>query len=214
MTVTEIVTKLKGRVELALFGPVRGPDLRDWHRLVGQQCPIAWLKHNVTTETSCCNSNERHLDKFVLCQRYSILKNIQIKDAEAICVWWDISRSLSVHGEGLGSGRDPSNSSAYLVKPRQKSGCLVFAPKSERVTFQMQTILEMLSFEPKWCIYLSVRGGSSVYFQLCCGMQCPHAALFAYLRIALVDWHRTYALSFLGLWNPSLQLERPIWTNL
>jgi hypothetical protein len=29
MTVTQFVTKLKGRVELAVFGPVRGPDLRD-----------------------------------------------------------------------------------------------------------------------------------------------------------------------------------------
>jgi hypothetical protein len=29
MTVTQFVTKLKGRVELAVFGPVPGPDLRD-----------------------------------------------------------------------------------------------------------------------------------------------------------------------------------------
>jgi hypothetical protein len=148
MTVTEFVTKLKGRGELALFGPVRGPDLRDWQHLVGRQCPIAWLKHNVTTETSCCNSKERQLETFEVRQRYSILKIIQIKLQKLLSVWWDGSRSLSLHGEELGSGRGPSSSSAYLVKPRQKSGCLVFRLRSLRVTFQKIRNLEMLSLEP------------------------------------------------------------------
>jgi hypothetical protein len=144
MTVTQFVTKLKGRVELAVFGPVRGPDPRGWHHLLGQQWPIAWLKHNVTTETPCCYSKRENYRCSKYCSDIPHWKAFRWMLEKLFSVWWDGTWSISVHVEGLGNGRDPSYSSADLIKPRLKSGCLVFAPKSERVTFQVKPNLQML----------------------------------------------------------------------
>jgi hypothetical protein len=167
--------------------------------VVGRQYTIAWLKHNVTTETSCWNSKEIQLEKFVLRQPYSILKIIQIKDPETIYrVMRQQQITFGTRGS-IGKWSWPIELLSLLSKTTTEIRMYGLSPRSKRVTFQMQTILEMLTFEPTWCIYFSFRRRSSVYFQLCCSMQSPHSALFAYLSIALVSWCRTYAQSLLGL---------------